>query len=406
MGCTVIPEDKQLLMLNDLSKQLTVMENNKSDLGSHRTRWKKRSALYRKELSFPAVYKFCDEYDNLLYIGKASDFAYRMVSHFKDGHLSSEQYDRVKKVMYSRCNSDTDAAIIELALLSYYKPEFNQRDMGSLPTVVSIEDIIGSLHWETYVSDDAAIDVRKDDLYRQLRDFDSWSFNRQKEFVENKYDEYIVKHRNDDLSVRQDNDELFKIVLTKAIGSYNVLSDRKRLCDIIQQSYLPDLEHKWFNYCYKKMCIKNFYKYGDVWWAFAHNYYASLSMICALCLAPFVVPLAVYAFDCDGCNSKDELNSLLFENSRICSVSSYKELYDEVIDGQFCLDFKCDMMEHFVDLFETEYANYLSSDLVDNRGHKSKVHFARLCGLSISHVDKLFNFDPHCYYNEMSAFYY
>lgn len=77
------------------------------------------------------VYKFLDENNEIIYIGKTRDINIRMLQHFgSNGHLPKECYDSVKKIMYFNCNCGADMDILERYYIDKLKPKYNVRDVN------------------------------------------------------------------------------------------------------------------------------------------------------------------------------------------------------------------------------------------------------------------------------------
>ena len=265
---------------------------------------------------FPAVYAFYDEYGNILYIGKTNDLGHRMGQHYAVGHLKDYQYKQVRKVMFHRCKNNTDAVILEAVLLAYYKPLFNKHDKGDLPTIVDVDEVISSLNWEVYFDDTCCSNEEKIDLYRELISFDVWCKATKVNFLESAYMKYIVRHKNDtDENLKREYEILFEMVLVRYIGAFNNSSDRRSFCDIIRQSYLPDIEYKWFDFCKKKMNVESYKSYGDIYQAFADNPSTGQDCIEHFRKLSFVI-LGTYNFEKavsepDGTDDFDEFDELL-----------------------------------------------------------------------------------------------
>ena len=261
-------------------------------------RYEEDNIYCKSGFHFPAVYAFYDEYDNLVYIGKSNDLSLRMGQHYAKGHLSEMQYRQVRRVMFCRCKNETDAGILELILLAYHKPIFNTRDKKDLPTIVSVEDILRSLNWECYFDDRQYSSEEKNELFDALISFESWSDGKRIDFLEGAYKKYIVRHKNDsDEKIKGEFEDLFEMVLVRYIGDYRNCSEWEHFCRNITEAFLPDLEVKWFIFCRKRMNQKGFMRYGDVYRAFAHNYYASPELVEYLEKYRWVTRLYSYWFE-------------------------------------------------------------------------------------------------------------
>lgn len=75
------------------------------------------------------IYKFLDENNEIIYVGKTRDINSRMSTHFgSNGHLTAECYNNVKKIMYFTCNSGADMDILERYYINKIKPKYNTVD--------------------------------------------------------------------------------------------------------------------------------------------------------------------------------------------------------------------------------------------------------------------------------------
>lgn len=72
------------------------------------------------------VYKFLNDYNDVLYIGKTVNINQRMFTHFgNSGHLGKDKYDQVTKIEYIICENNADMSIKEIYFINRYKPPFN-----------------------------------------------------------------------------------------------------------------------------------------------------------------------------------------------------------------------------------------------------------------------------------------
>ena len=73
------------------------------------------------------VYKFIDEKDNVLYVGKTVNMEQRMKHHFsKKSHLAhTDLYTRVQRIEYMTCKDEFEALQKELIYINFYKPRYN-----------------------------------------------------------------------------------------------------------------------------------------------------------------------------------------------------------------------------------------------------------------------------------------
>lgn len=76
------------------------------------------------------VYKFIDENNRILYIGKTTNMERRMKQHFSsNSHLKKQGkgdiYNKIQRIEYLKCNTEYDALVKELYYINYYKPKYN-----------------------------------------------------------------------------------------------------------------------------------------------------------------------------------------------------------------------------------------------------------------------------------------
>jgi excinuclease UvrABC nuclease subunit len=72
------------------------------------------------------VYKFLDDNNNIIYIGKAKNLNHRIINHFgKFGHLPKECYKNISKIEYCIFNTNTDMSIFEIYMINKYRPIYN-----------------------------------------------------------------------------------------------------------------------------------------------------------------------------------------------------------------------------------------------------------------------------------------
>ena len=93
------------------------------------------------------VYKFLDEKNNVLYIGKTVNMDYRMKQHFsKSSHLShTDLYTKVQRIECITCKSEYEALQKELAYINFYKPRYN-----SASKIKQLIDPPGNDKWKVY----------------------------------------------------------------------------------------------------------------------------------------------------------------------------------------------------------------------------------------------------------------
>lgn len=76
------------------------------------------------------VYRFLDEKNRILYIGKTVNMSRRMRQHFSpDSHLKKngkgDLYEKVCKIEYITCKDEFTALQKELMYINLYKPKYN-----------------------------------------------------------------------------------------------------------------------------------------------------------------------------------------------------------------------------------------------------------------------------------------
>lgn len=84
------------------------------------------------------VYRFIDDMNSTLYIGKTNNIRSRMSGHFgKNGHLPEECLSRVARIDFKELDDGVNVEHIEKQLIRYFQPEFNQvyknRKLHSIP---------------------------------------------------------------------------------------------------------------------------------------------------------------------------------------------------------------------------------------------------------------------------------
>lgn len=77
------------------------------------------------------LYKFLDENDIVIYVGKSSKLYERLTKqHFtKAGHLKEECYKKVKRVLVTKLDTKADQKLGEFYFINLYKPQYNTADV-------------------------------------------------------------------------------------------------------------------------------------------------------------------------------------------------------------------------------------------------------------------------------------
>src|SRR3954466_13907985 len=87
------------------------------------------------------IYKYFDEEDELVYVGKAKNLRKRVSSYFNKNftnYKTAELVHRIKKIEFTIVNSEQDAFLLENSLIKEYQPLFNinLKDDKSYPFIV------------------------------------------------------------------------------------------------------------------------------------------------------------------------------------------------------------------------------------------------------------------------------
>jgi DNA polymerase-3 subunit epsilon len=79
----------------------------------------------------PGIYKFFDEGNNLIYIGKSKDIKSRVKNYFSTGGIKSrkelELYSCIRDVKYMDTNTELSALLLENKLIKVHQPYFNRK---------------------------------------------------------------------------------------------------------------------------------------------------------------------------------------------------------------------------------------------------------------------------------------
>lgn len=109
-------------------------------LNYHNKFGNKKLKTYTTDISFlnnkleikpkPCIYRFLNENNEIVYVGKTTNIKNRMYQHFiSGGHLRQEQYNQVVKIEYIECKNEADMSIKEIYFINKYKPKFNISDL-------------------------------------------------------------------------------------------------------------------------------------------------------------------------------------------------------------------------------------------------------------------------------------
>lgn len=89
----------------------------------------------------PGIYKYYDEQDMLLYVGKAKDLRKRVSSYFSKTFTTYKTHElvlRIRKIQFTIVDSEQDAFLLENSLIKEYQPKYNinLKDDKTYPFIV------------------------------------------------------------------------------------------------------------------------------------------------------------------------------------------------------------------------------------------------------------------------------
>src|SRR6201995_882939 len=89
----------------------------------------------------PGIYKYFDEKDELVYVGKAKNLRKRVSSYFTKTfttYKTHELVQRIRRIEFTIVNSEQDAFLLENSLIKQFQPKFNinLKDDKSYPFIV------------------------------------------------------------------------------------------------------------------------------------------------------------------------------------------------------------------------------------------------------------------------------
>ncbi|WP_378952600.1 GIY-YIG nuclease family protein [Pelosinus sp. sgz500959] len=111
----------------------------------------KRAEKYKQKSNANdyVVYKFIDDNNQIIYVGKTIRLPARMVQHFKaDSHLTDECYDNVKYIFYSSLKTKVEMDIYEIYLIDKFRPQYNIKSLYEQEEISSI--VLPELVWKKY----------------------------------------------------------------------------------------------------------------------------------------------------------------------------------------------------------------------------------------------------------------
>src|SRR5215470_5936862 len=89
----------------------------------------------------PGIYKYYDNRNELLYVGKAKNLRKRITSYFSKTFTSYKTHElvqRIARIEFTIVNSEQDAFLLENSLIKQFQPVFNinLKDDKSYPYIV------------------------------------------------------------------------------------------------------------------------------------------------------------------------------------------------------------------------------------------------------------------------------
>src|ERR1700743_2173430 len=89
----------------------------------------------------PGIYKYFDEREELIYVGKAKNLRKRVSSYFTKTFTSYKTFElvqRIRRIEFTIVNSEQDAFLLENSLIKQFQPRFNinLKDDKSYPFIV------------------------------------------------------------------------------------------------------------------------------------------------------------------------------------------------------------------------------------------------------------------------------
>src|SRR5580658_5650717 len=89
----------------------------------------------------PGIYKYFDEHNELIYVGKAKNLRKRVSSYFTKTfttYKTHELVQRIRRVEFTIVNSEQDAFLLENSLIKQFQPRYNinLKDDKTYPYIV------------------------------------------------------------------------------------------------------------------------------------------------------------------------------------------------------------------------------------------------------------------------------
>lgn len=95
------------------------------------------------------VYRFKNEENEIIYVGKTKDLKQRIRTHFgKQGHLPKECYEEVRKIEFLTFENESLMGIKELYYIAKFQPRYNSKDKSDF---LYLGDLEQGDKWEEYL---------------------------------------------------------------------------------------------------------------------------------------------------------------------------------------------------------------------------------------------------------------
>lgn len=88
------------------------------------------------------VYKFVNDKDEVIYVGKSKNLSARYNSHKNEPHLDKQCYSEVRKIEYISFSSYMDAGVMERIFIAHYQPKYNiQFVKEGMQSIISLKQL-------------------------------------------------------------------------------------------------------------------------------------------------------------------------------------------------------------------------------------------------------------------------
>lgn len=85
------------------------------------------------------VYRFINNLNKVIYVGRTNSIVSRISTHLTKGHLPKECYDSIKRIDYLECSTKNDMKIKELYYIGKFRPIYNSQDNHGI--TMSVDEI-------------------------------------------------------------------------------------------------------------------------------------------------------------------------------------------------------------------------------------------------------------------------